>query len=158
MCVFKSFFSQKRFWGSLLGIIIVVMIFSIAFIGSIVNPTPKDLPVALVVNDKAAKLPNNTKLNAGEQYKEALLDNKDIPFKWSVIDTREDAISAMNEPIGIVGFGKVCSSSALRPPNRGWRHVPGSVAARNSRSIRSGFHLQYAQHREWSCAPGKGAT
>lgn len=97
MCVFKSFFSQKKFWGSLLGIVIVVMIFSIAFIGSIVNPTPEDLPVALVVNDKGAELPNKTKLNAGEQYKETLLDNKDIPFKWSVIDAREDAISAMNE-------------------------------------------------------------
>ncbi|MCK2019396.1 YhgE/Pip domain-containing protein [Peribacillus frigoritolerans] len=97
MCVFKSFFSQKRFWGSLLGIIIVVMIFSIAFIGSIVNPAPKDLPVALVINDKGAELPNKTKLNAGEQYKQALLNNKDIPIKWSVIDKREEVVSEMNE-------------------------------------------------------------
>ncbi|KEK18616.1 membrane protein [Bacillus manliponensis] len=92
----KKFFSQKLFWGGLLAIILVVSIFIIGVMGSIVNPKPKDIPVALVVEDKGFKMPNNT-LNFGETIKKTLTTNKDIPFKWSVLKDKDEAINEMND-------------------------------------------------------------
>ncbi|WP_299093605.1 YhgE/Pip domain-containing protein [uncultured Metabacillus sp.] len=91
----KNFFSQKLFWGGLLAIIVVVSIFMVGFMGSIVNPEPKDLPVAIVVEDKGVEMPNHT-LNFGETVKETLITNKDIPFKWSVLKDKDEAMNGMN--------------------------------------------------------------
>ncbi|MCM3441338.1 ABC transporter permease (plasmid) [Metabacillus halosaccharovorans] len=96
MKVFKKFFSQKIYWGGLLGITIVVSIFMIGFMGSTVDPKPNDLPIALVVEDKGVKSPNNT-LNFGETVKENLITNQEIPFKWSIVQSKEEALSKMND-------------------------------------------------------------
>lgn len=91
----KNFFSQKLFWGGLLAIIVVVIIFMIGFMGSIVNPEPKDMPVALVVEDKGVEQPGYS-LNFGETIAETLTTNKNIPFKWSVLQNKDEALNEMN--------------------------------------------------------------
>lgn len=96
MKVFKKFFSQKIYWGGLLGITIVVSIFMIGFMGSTVDPKPNELPIALVVEDKGVESPNIT-LNFCETVKENLITNQDIPFKWSIVQSKEEALSKMND-------------------------------------------------------------
>ena len=68
----------------------------IGFMGSTVDPKPNDLPIALVVEDKGVKSPNNT-LNFGETVKENLITNQEIPFKWSIVQSKEEALSKMND-------------------------------------------------------------
>ncbi len=56
MLTVKRFFKQKMVLGGLLGIMAADIIASFAFMGSTVNPVPKDLPIAMVIQDTGANL------------------------------------------------------------------------------------------------------
>ncbi|MCD7034377.1 YhgE/Pip family protein [Metabacillus sp. GX 13764] len=92
-----SFFKQKILWLGLIGIALIAIIFTFAFLGSTVNPAPKDLPVALVVKDEGVTLPTKEKLNIGEELKKQLTENKDLPFKWTILDSKDKAVKGMDD-------------------------------------------------------------
>lgn len=92
-----SFIKQKILWLGLAGIALIAIIFTFAFLGSSVNPVPKDLPVALVVKDAGVTLPTKQKVNIGEELKKQLTENKDLPFKWTVLDSKDKAVKGMDD-------------------------------------------------------------
>ncbi|NDI36020.1 YhgE/Pip domain-containing protein [Chengkuizengella sediminis] len=93
----KLFFRQKLFWVGLGGTIIAVFIFTFAFMGSTVNPTPEGLPIAVVVQDEGMQLPNGSNMNFGELLKEKMngIDNSSV--KWSFLYNVDKATQEMNE-------------------------------------------------------------
>jgi hypothetical protein len=62
---FKIFFRQKQLWLGVALVAAVIAVLSFALLGSTVNPTPKNLPVALVMEDAGAKLPDGSAINFG---------------------------------------------------------------------------------------------
>ncbi|MBS2967585.1 YhgE/Pip family protein [Metabacillus sp. KIGAM252] len=97
MNTLKRFFTQRMFWGGLAGLAAAALIFTFAFLGSVVNPAPKDLPVALVVQDEGVQLPTGQKLEIGKQLEDKLTSNKDLPFKWTVLKDEKTAKDGLND-------------------------------------------------------------
>ncbi|MBM7587110.1 YhgE/Pip-like protein [Bacillus pakistanensis] len=93
----KSFFQQKLFWGGFVGILIAVILFTFAFMGSTVNPTPKEIPLAIVVQDDGVALPNGQQLNFGKRFLEQVKKNDNESIDWAFLDSREKAVEGMNE-------------------------------------------------------------
>ncbi|PGW03148.1 hypothetical protein COD90_29520 [Bacillus cereus] len=97
MLTVKQFFKQKMVLGGLLGIMAAVIIASFAFMGSTVNPVPKDLPIALVIQDTGVNLPGQGSVNVGDKIKEQILQNKQIPVKWTFLQTQKDVLQGMKD-------------------------------------------------------------
>ncbi|MCU0097549.1 DUF3533 domain-containing protein [Bacillus sp. OR9] len=97
MLTVKQFFKQKMVLGGLLGIMAAVIIASFAFMGSTVNPVPKDLPIALVIQDTGVNLPGQGSVNVGDKIKEKILQNKQIPVKWTFLQTQKDVLQGMKD-------------------------------------------------------------
>ncbi|MTH54221.1 DUF3533 domain-containing protein [Bacillus mangrovi] len=93
----KTYFTQKIFWGGLAGLAAAALIFTFAFMGSNVNPAPKDLPVALVMKDQGVQLPNGQKLEIGKLMQEKLTGNKELPIKWTVLDSEIEAKEELDD-------------------------------------------------------------
>ncbi|MGN4426333.1 YhgE/Pip domain-containing protein [Bacillus cereus group sp. MYBK30-1] len=97
MFTVKQFFKQKMVLGGLLGIMAAVIIASFAFMGSTVNPVPKDLPIAMVIQDTGTNLPGQGSVNLGNKIKEQVLQNKQNIIKWTFLQTKKDALQGMKE-------------------------------------------------------------
>jgi YhgE/Pip-like protein len=93
----KNFFQQRLFWGGFVGILISVFIFTFAFMGSTVNPTPKEMPLAVVVQDDGMTLPNGQQLNFGKMFQEQVKKNDNESIDLAFLDSREKAMEGMNE-------------------------------------------------------------
>ncbi|WP_194842092.1 YhgE/Pip domain-containing protein [Gracilibacillus salitolerans] len=92
-----NFFKQELFWGGFAGILIAVIIFTFSFMGSTVNPTPKDMPLALVVEDEGVKPPTGEQLNFGKMLEEQIKQNDNESVEWTILESREKAINEMND-------------------------------------------------------------
>ncbi|EOP54769.1 MULTISPECIES: YhgE/Pip domain-containing protein [Bacillus] len=97
MLTVKQFFKQKMILGGVLGIMAAVIIASFAFMGSTVNPIPKDLPIAMVIQDTGVNLPGQGSVNLGDKIKEQILQNKQSPVKWTFLQTQEDVLQGMKD-------------------------------------------------------------
>ncbi|PFZ14093.1 hypothetical protein COL60_00570 [Bacillus pseudomycoides] len=97
MLTIKQFFKQKMVLGGLLGIMAAVIIASFAFMGSTVNPVPKDLPIALVIQDTGVNLPGQGIVNVGDKIKEKILINRQTPVKWTFLQTKKDVLQGMKD-------------------------------------------------------------
>ncbi|SEN51334.1 YhgE/Pip domain-containing protein [Paenibacillus sp. OV219] len=92
-----ALFKQKTVWIGLLAVFIVLAVFGVAMMGSVLGAKPKELPVALVVEDKAVSLPNGSSLNVGDMVKEKLLANAGLPIAWHVVATEAEAQQGLDE-------------------------------------------------------------
>ncbi|PHB30936.1 hypothetical protein COE80_02745 [Bacillus pseudomycoides] len=97
MLTIKQFFKQKMVIGGLLGIMVAVTIASFAFMGSTVNPVPKDLPIAIVIQDTGVNLPGQGSVNLGDEIKKQILQNKQRQVKWTFLQTQEDVLQGMKD-------------------------------------------------------------
>ncbi|PDO11442.1 MAG: DUF3533 domain-containing protein [Candidatus Reconcilbacillus cellulovorans] len=84
-------FRQRLLWAKIAAVFAVVALFGLAMMGSVLGATPKDLPVALVVLDRGAELPDGGRLAAGETIRSKLQETKGIPLKWHVLQSEADA-------------------------------------------------------------------
>ncbi|WP_338452484.1 DUF3533 domain-containing protein [Niallia oryzisoli] len=91
------FFKNKMLWIGLGINILVASIFTFAFMGSMVNPTPKELPIAVVVEDEGAKLPNGENFNLGATFAKEIQKRDTSSVKWKILKTKVAALEAMNE-------------------------------------------------------------
>lgn len=96
MNLFKNFFRNKLFKIGMVGIAILSIILSFAFMGPNIKSTPKNLPVALVVNDKGVDQ-DEEHINYGKQIKNKLTQNEGLPINWVLTQSKEKAIEEMNE-------------------------------------------------------------
>lgn len=107
MNTFKQFYSQTMIWIGLAVTVLAVGILAFAFLGSTVNPTPKNMPVALVMEDAGATLPDGTVLNFGKTIGEKLTGSAAAGgsgaiaspgplMKWTVLPGAEEAAAALD--------------------------------------------------------------
>jgi YhgE/Pip-like protein len=91
------FIRNKLIWGGLGIIILAASIFTFAFMGSTVNPTPKQLPLAVVSEDLGVVLPNGKKVNLSQTLVEGLQKRDTSSVKWRMMNGKDEALAAMNE-------------------------------------------------------------
>ncbi|HWO98341.1 MAG TPA: DUF3533 domain-containing protein [Bacillus sp. (in: firmicutes)] len=82
---------NKLFLLSPIIVLAVVLIFGLTLAPS-VKPTPKDLPVAFVNEDKGIDIPNQGKLNMGDKMAAMIEEKtpKESPVKWIEVDSEEE--------------------------------------------------------------------
>ncbi|MFD0674443.1 YhgE/Pip domain-containing protein [Cohnella sp. GCM10027633] len=92
-----AFFKQKLVWIGFVAVFVVLMVFGVAMMGSVVGAKPKELPVALVVEDQAVTLPDGSELNVGAMVKEQLLAIEGLPVAWKEVATEAEAREGLDE-------------------------------------------------------------
>lgn len=92
-----QFFKNKMLWLGLGAIILIASVFTFAFMGSTVNPTPKELPLAVVVDDEGAELPNGKQFNISAAFAKEVQKRDTSSVKLKMLKTKEAALKAMNE-------------------------------------------------------------
>ncbi|MWC29382.1 YhgE/Pip domain-containing protein [Paenibacillus sp. MMS18-CY102] len=92
-----AFLKQKMVWIGLLILVLVLVVFGAAMMGSVVSIKPKDVPVALVVLDQPVDLPAGGKLAIGDTLKEKLTGNKNLPITWTVVASEEEARAGLDD-------------------------------------------------------------
>lgn len=91
-----AIFRQKILWLGFIGVAVVVMVFGLAMMGSVLGAKPKNIPVALVIEDKAVTLPDGSELHIGAAIKEKLLANKALPIVWHEAATEAEARTGLD--------------------------------------------------------------
>jgi len=86
---------QKMLWIGIVIVMVVLIVFGVAMMGSVLGSKPKELPVALVVLDQPAELPTGGALAVGEMIKEKLTSNTQLPFAWEIVGSEEEARAAL---------------------------------------------------------------
>lgn len=107
----KELFRQKMLWIGFVLVAVIVLILSTALMGPTVSPTPKELPVMLVMEDAGAKLPNGAELNYGKLIQQTLMEDRPVDaavptIKWKEANAsevsaaldRQDAYAALILP------------------------------------------------------------
>lgn len=92
-----TIFKQKIVWIGTLVVLIVLVVFGAAMMGSVLGAKPKEVPVALVVLDQPAALPGGESLAVGEMLKEKLTSNAQLPIAWTVVGSEAEARQGMDD-------------------------------------------------------------
>lgn len=83
-----NIFKSKLLWFTPLAILALLIVFALAFYPTF-NPKPKDLPIAVVNNDKGTTIQSN-KVNIGKKIEDKLLDSNSNKIKWVKVDKEAD--------------------------------------------------------------------
>lgn len=92
-----SFFKMKLTRVGFIVVFVVIMVFGLALMGSVLSPKPQNLPVALVVLDQPAKLPDGSQLAVGEMVKEKLKSISELPIKWVEVSSEAELAVQLDE-------------------------------------------------------------
>ncbi|MFD2331053.1 YhgE/Pip domain-containing protein [Cohnella sp. GCM10020058] len=92
-----AIFKQKIVWIGTLIVLIVLVVFGAAMMGSVLGAKPKDVPVALVVLDQPAGLPSGGTLAVGEMLKQKLTSNAQLPIAWTVVGSEAEARKGLDD-------------------------------------------------------------
>lgn len=108
-----NIFKSKLLWLTSIAIILILMIFAIAFYPAF-NPKPKDMPIAIVNHDEGTSI-QGKKMNIGDKLEDKLLDSDSKAIKWVKVDSEKDAKKGMeNEKYyGAAIFEKDFSKHAM---------------------------------------------
>lgn len=88
-----NIFKSKLLWLTPIAIILILMIFAIAFYPAF-NPKPKDMPIAIVNHDEGTSI-QGKKMNIGDKLEDKLLDSDSKAIKWVKVDSEKDAKKGM---------------------------------------------------------------
>lgn len=91
-----AIFKQKLVGIGTVAVLVVLVVFGAAMMGSVLGTAPKHIPVALVVQDQPVKLPTGDTLAVGEMIKEKLTANGQLPLRWTVLASEEEARAGMD--------------------------------------------------------------
>lgn len=90
MSNFVSYFKQKLVWIGGGAIFLIVVLLCTALVYPTVNVEPKDIPVAILVQDKGVNIPHKGFTSYGDMIKNKITDGKsDSPFKWTVVTSMQ---------------------------------------------------------------------
>lgn len=96
----KRFFGGKLWWLGGAAVLGIVLILSLALLGPTVNPAPRNLPVALVVEDEGNGLTGAGAVNFGEtigKQLEAIPGAAgSTPLRWTRLASRDEAVAALD--------------------------------------------------------------
>ncbi len=97
--IFKLF-RQKILWLGLIAMLTVITLLIFAVLGSSVEPTPEDMPVALVVLDRGAEIPGGQMVNFGKTIRENIIKPQPVteapPLKWTVLSSEKEALDVLD--------------------------------------------------------------
>lgn len=108
-----NIFKSKLLWLTPIAIILILMIFAIAFYPAF-NPKPKDMPIAIVNHDEGTSI-QGKKMNIGDKLEDKLLDSDSKAIKWVKVDSEKDAKQGMEDEkyYGAAIFEKDFSKHAM---------------------------------------------
>lgn len=108
-----NIFKSKLLWIAPIAILVILVIFSIAFYPAY-NPKPKELPIAIVNQDKGTSIQNND-INIGKKLEDNLLNSDSNTVKWVEVDNEKEARKGINEQkyFGAAIFEKDFSKHAM---------------------------------------------
>lgn len=116
---------QKLTWLGVAIVLVVLIVFGLAMMGSVLGSKPKELPVALVVLDQPTELATGETFAVGEIIQETLGSNPALPFVWHVVDSEEKAREGMDKrdfygavvlPVDLsTGLLSLATSSPIHP-------------------------------------------
>jgi YhgE/Pip-like protein len=94
-------FQQKFFYIGLVVALLAGVIMSLATMGSTVSPTPKHLPVALVVADQGAQIPGKGEMNFGKTIAEKITAapaaaDTEPPLDWTIVSSEQQALDGLD--------------------------------------------------------------
>ena len=90
-----NIFKSKLLWLAPIAVILLLVIFSLAFYPAF-NPKPKQLPIAVVNNDKGVDIQGN-KVNIGKKIEDKLMDSDSDTVKWVKVDKESDIKKGLND-------------------------------------------------------------
>jgi len=88
---------QRQLWIGLVAVFVVLIVFGVAMMGSVLGAKPKDLPVALVVLDQPAALPDGSEFAVGAMVREKLLANAQLPIDWALVGSEAEAREGLDK-------------------------------------------------------------
>lgn len=88
---------QKMTWLGAAIVLAVLVVFGAAMLGTVLGSKPKELPVALVVLDQPAELPNGKSLSVGEMIRKKMMSDPALPFVWHVLNSEEEAREGLDK-------------------------------------------------------------
>ncbi|WP_437750788.1 YhgE/Pip domain-containing protein [Staphylococcus shinii] len=108
-----NIFKSKLLWIAPIAILVILVIFSIAFYPAY-NPKPKELPIAIVNQDKGTSIQNND-INIGKKLEDNLLNSDSNTVKWVEVDNEKEARKGIDEQkyFGAAIFEKDFSKHAM---------------------------------------------
>lgn len=108
-----NIFKSKLLWLTPIAIILILMIFAIAFYPAF-NPKPKDMPIVIVNHDEGTSI-QGKKMNIGDKLEDKLLDSDSKAIKWVKVDSEKDAKQGMEDEkyYGAAIFEKDFSKHAM---------------------------------------------
>ena len=108
-----NIFKSKLLWFAPIVAILLLVIFSLAFYPAF-NPKPKQIPIAVVNNDKGIDIQSN-KVNIGKTIEDKLMDSDSDTIKWIKVDKESDIKKGLNdhEYYGAAIFNKNFSKNAM---------------------------------------------
>ncbi|KHF33014.1 ABC-2 family transporter protein [Paenibacillus sp. P1XP2] len=106
---------QKMTWLGAAIVLVVLVVFGAAMLGTVLGSKPNELPVALVVLDQPAELPNGESLSVGEMIRKKMMSDPALPFVWHVLNSEEEAREGLDkrEYYGALVFPADLSSGML---------------------------------------------
>ena len=108
-----NIFKSKLLWFAPIVAILLLVIFSLAFYPAF-NPKPKQIPIAVVNNDKGIDIQSN-KVNIGKTIEDKLMDSDSDTIKWNKVDKESDIKKGLNDNkyYGAAIFNKDFSKNAM---------------------------------------------
>lgn len=90
MSNFINYFKEKLVWIGAGAILLIVLLLCTALVYPTVSLDPKDIPVAILVQDKGVNIPHKVAVNFGNTIKEKVTDKKsNSPLKWTVVSSKK---------------------------------------------------------------------
>ncbi|XVL40747.1 ABC transporter permease [Staphylococcus equorum] len=104
---------NKLLWVVPVAAVLILMFLATAFYPAY-NPTPKDVPMAVLNNDKGTESQGNT-VNIGENFAENLTENENEAMEWKQVDSQKDLENGLEngDYIGAITFDKNFSKDAM---------------------------------------------
>ncbi|MDQ1912175.1 DUF3533 domain-containing protein [Paenibacillus sp. GD4] len=136
----SSLLRENMLWTSALIVLLVMMIFGLAMLGTVSSAKPKELPVALVVLDQEAARPGGGSVHIGKMLQEKLQSASQLPIRWTELPSEEAAVEGLDRQkyYAALVIGKDVSSGviSLTTPSA----KPGTVKI----YVNEGLHAQAA--------------
>ncbi|MBI5973254.1 ABC transporter permease [Staphylococcus caledonicus] len=108
-----NIFKSKLLWLAPVAAILLLAIFALAFYPAF-NPKPKEMPIAIVNNDKGVDIQGN-KVNIGKKIEDKLMDSDSDTVKWVKVDKESDIKKGLEDEkyYGAAIFNKDFSKDAM---------------------------------------------
>lgn len=94
-----SFIKNRFLWMGSMAVLVVLLVFGLAMMGSVLTAKPNELPVAMVMLDEGSPTPGGGSLSIGEMMQGMLLANQELPLQWELLSSEEEAREGLSNQV-----------------------------------------------------------